>query len=105
MTGAEDGHDDGQSHDDLCCSPEHDEQGDHLTVQGTAHACEGHESQVGRVEHQLDAHEDHDGVAAHQDRRGADGEQHRRQVDVVDQAHRLVPSSMSCAIAASATTK
>src|ERR1035437_1557350 len=105
MTGAEDGHDDGQSHDDLSGSNKHDEQGDHLTVQGTAHAGEGHESRGGRGEHQLGAHEDHDRVAPNQHRRGADREQNRRQVDVVDQAHRSVPSWISRAIARSAPAK
>ena len=39
------------------------------------------------VEHQLDAHEHHDGVAPQQHSGGADGEQQRRQVQVVGGVH------------------
>src|SRR5689334_14021184 len=102
--GTEDGHDDGQSHDDLGRSDHHDEQGDHLAVEVAAHPRERHEHQVGRVEHELDTHEHDDGVAAHEHRRTTDREQDGREVDVVDEVHRASPSSISCSMACSAST-
>ena len=44
-------------------------------VQVAVDAREGDQRQVDRVEHQLDAHEHHDGVATHQHANGADREQ------------------------------
>ena len=55
--------------DDLRRRHEHDEQGDDLPVEAAVHAGERDEGQVRGVEHELDAHEDDDGVAAQQDRR------------------------------------
>src|SRR6478672_2675605 len=99
--GTEDGHDDGQSHDDLGRGDHHDEQGDHLAVEVAAHPGERHEHQVGRVEHQLDPHEHDDRVAAHEDRSATDREQQGREVDVVDEVHRCDPSSISCSMSCS----
>src|SRR3954451_13926201 len=101
-TGAEDGHDDGQSDDHLGGRDDHDEQRDHLAVQAAVDAGEGDEGEVGRVEHQLDAHEHDDRVATQQDRGRADGEEDRREVDVVDEVHRCEPPSISPSIACSA---
>ena len=44
----------------------HHEEGDDLAVEAPVDAGEGHQGQVDRVEHQLDAHEDHQCVAAHE---------------------------------------
>src|SRR3954447_6859420 len=101
---AEDAEDDRQADDDLGRGDEHHEQRDHLAVQGPVHAGERDEREVGRVEHQLDAHEHDDRVAAQQEGRGADREQDRRQVQVRVQAHRRPPCSTSSSIRATAAS-
>jgi len=53
------------------------------------------EREVDGVEHQLDAHEHHDGVAAQQHARGPDGEQQRRKVKVVGRIHDAPPFTAS----------
>src|SRR5215213_1945456 len=95
---AEDREDDRQADHDLGGRDQHHEQRDDLAVQRAAHPGEGDEGEVGGVEHQLDAHEHHDGVAPQQEGRGADGEQDRRQVQVRVQAHRRPPCSTSSSI-------
>src|SRR5262245_26829403 len=55
---------------------DHEEDGD-LAVGATVHPRKGHEREVARVQHQLDAHEDGDGAAAQEHRERADGEEHR----------------------------
>src|SRR5246127_3542567 len=59
------------------------------------HPRERDERQVDRVEHQLDAHEHHDGVAAQQHTRGPDGEQQRRKVKVISRIHDAPPFTLS----------
>ena len=49
------------------------------------------EGEVAGVEHQLDAHEDHDRVAPDQHAGGADGEQQGCQIEVVDRIHLTPP--------------
>src|SRR5919112_1069019 len=103
-TRAEDAQNDGQTNDDLGRRDEHHEQRDDLAVQRPPHAGEGDEGEVGRVEHELDAHEYDDRVAPQQEGRGADREQDRRQVQVGVQAHRRPPSSTSSSIRATAAS-
>src|SRR3954453_1316815 len=74
-SGAEDGHDDRQADDDLCGRHEHREEREDLSVEVAVHPGERHEGQVAGVQHQLDAHEHHDGVAPEQDPGTADREQ------------------------------
>src|SRR4051812_15930797 len=85
--GTEDRHDDGQADDDLGRGHDHHEERDHLTVEVAVDAGERDEAEVHRVEHQLDAHEDDDRVAAYQDAGGADAEEHCRQEEVVVGSH------------------
>src|SRR5246127_4718146 len=59
------------------------------------HPRERDERQVDRVEHQLDAHEHHDGVAAQQHTRGPDGEQQRRKIEVIGRIHDAPPFTAS----------
>src|SRR5919107_2070585 len=102
--GAEDAEDDRQADDDLGRGDEHHEQRDDLAVERPVHAGERDEREVRRVEHQLDAHEHDDRVAAQQEGRGADREQDRRQVQVGVQAHRRPPCSTSSSIRATAAS-
>src|SRR6201998_4143412 len=59
------------------------------------HPRERDERQVDGVEHQLDAHEHHDGVAAQQHACGPDGEQQRRKVKVISRIHDAPPFTAS----------
>src|SRR5437763_2473733 len=83
----EDGHDDGQPDDDLGRGHHHDEERHDLPVQAAVDAAERDEREVRRVQHQLDAHEQHDRVAPDQHTDRADGEQHTGQDDVVVRVH------------------
>src|SRR5690606_28546301 len=85
--GPEDGHDDRQADHDLRGGHHHHEEGDDLTVQVAVHAGERDERKVRRVQHQLDAHEHHERVAAPEHADGADGGQDRRERQVVLQTH------------------
>src|SRR5438309_8190370 len=62
---AEDGDDDRQAHRDLSRGHRHHEEHHGLAVGGPQSMTERHEREVCGVEHQLDRHEDHEGVAAH----------------------------------------
>src|ERR1700712_4018241 len=73
----EDGHDDGQPDDDFGCGDDHHEESHHHTVEVALDPGEGHQGQIHRVEHQLDAHEDDDGVAPHQHSDGTAPEEQR----------------------------
>src|SRR6478736_4724353 len=86
---AEDGHDDREPDDDLGGSHHHHEEGGDLAVEVAVLLGEGDQREVGRVEHQLDAHEHHDGVAAGQHPDAADREQDPREGDV---GHHVVHS-------------
>src|SRR5690606_15485682 len=70
----------------------HHEEGGHLPVEVAVGAGEGDQGQVGGVEHQLDAHEDHDRVAAGQDTDAADREHDRGERDEGGGAHAWSPS-------------
>src|SRR5665648_213685 len=86
--GAVDRHDDRQPDDHLGGCHHHDEERDHLTGEVAVDPGEGHEDEVRCVEHQLHAHEHDDRVAPHQHRQRTDGEQQRREHQVVGQVHR-----------------
>src|SRR5919112_2384049 len=100
----EDAEDDRQPDDDLGRGDEHHEQRDDLAVQRSPHAGEGDEGEVRGVEHELDAHEYDDGVTPEQERRGADREEDRRQVQVRVEAHRRPPCSTSSSMRATAAS-
>src|SRR5688572_11738480 len=89
-TGPEDGHDDGQPDDDLGRGHHHHEEGGDLAVEVAVLPGERDEGQVAGVEHQLHAHEDHDGVAPDEDPHTPDGEQDRGEDDVL--GHGCSPS-------------
>src|SRR5690606_22807594 len=72
---AEDRHDDRQPDDDLGGGDDEDEEGGELAVESLQGPPGGHESQVDGVEHQLDAHEHHQGVAADEDAHRPDSEE------------------------------
>jgi hypothetical protein len=73
--GSEDGGQDRQPDDHLGGGHHHYEERDHLTVERAVHPGERHERQIGRVEHELDAHEHHDRIASHQHANSADDKQ------------------------------
>src|SRR5207249_2295552 len=77
---------------------------DDLAVERAGHASEGDQGEIHGVEHQLDAHEDDDGVAARQDTDSADREEDRRQVEVVVDAHRSSSFTVSSACGTAADT-
>src|SRR5690242_2364083 len=83
----EDGHDDGEADHDLGRGHDHDEEGHDLPVQVAVHAAERDQRQVAGVEHQLDAHEQHDRVAPDQHPDRPDGEQDAGEHDVVPRLH------------------
>src|SRR3954451_2663676 len=87
----EDRHDDRKPAHDLGGRHDHDEERHDLTVEGAVDTAERDECEVRGVEHQLDAHEQHDGVAADEYADGTDGEQHGSQNNVVASAHCSVP--------------
>src|ERR1700761_2900955 len=70
-----DRHQDREAHNHLGGGHHHHEERDDLAVQVVVHGGERHERQVARVQHQLDTHEDHDGVAPHEHADPADDEQ------------------------------
>ena len=76
----------------LSGSNDHHEEGHHLPVQGAIDACKSDEGKVRGVEHQLDTHEHHDGVAPEQHSKCADAKQCSREVDVVHRVHLSSPS-------------
>ena len=83
MPGAVNRQHDRQPHGRLGGGHGDDEEGEHLPGVVQMHAVEGDQGQVDGVEHQLDAHQRHDGVAPHQEANGADGEDHGRQHQVM----------------------
>src|SRR3954447_11104802 len=89
---SEDGHDDGEADDDLGGSDGHHEERHDLAVEAAVDAREGDQRQVHGVQHQLDAHEDDDGVAPHEHTDGTDREQRGGEHQVVGRAHVSSPS-------------
>src|SRR5665213_4277274 len=79
--GTEHGDDDRKPHDDLRGRHDHDEERHDLAVQVTVDAGERDKCEVARVEHELDAHKDDDGVATKKHTQRADREQDRGQVE------------------------
>src|SRR5687768_16827097 len=63
---AEDRNDDGQSDGDLRGGDDHHEQDDDVPLNRSVHTGERDEGDVDGVEHELDAHEQHERVASHQ---------------------------------------
>src|SRR5450759_2703783 len=89
--GAEDRDDDRKSDHDFGGGHHHDEERHDLAIQGAVHPGEGHQRQVHAVEHQLHAHEHHDGVAPQQETQDANREQDGRQEQVVRRGHDPLP--------------
>src|SRR3984957_10333760 len=90
--GTEDRHQDRQAYHDLGGRDHHHEERDDLAVQVAVHAGEGHEREVDRVEHELDAHENHHCVAPPQDTHRADHEQDHSERHEVPGTHQASPS-------------
>ena len=87
-----------EADDDLGRRHHQDEEHDRLAADVAEHPGEGHEGQVGGVQHQLDAHEHDQHVAPDQQADGADGEQHGRQAQVPRRRGWLIgPSSSAIA--------
>src|ERR1035437_2854441 len=74
---SKDRHDNAQPHRHLGGGDHHDEEDNGLSPDVAQRAREGHEGQVDRVEHQLDAHEHDQRAAAGQQTEGADTEEQR----------------------------
>src|SRR3990172_3104192 len=90
VPGSEDGDDQRQPNRDLCGGDGDAEEHEDLSVQLPEGARESDEEDVGRVEHQLDAHEHHDRVATDQHADHARGEQQGAEQDRVCQRdHRV----------------
>src|SRR5579862_2166321 len=83
LTGPEHVHDDREADHDLGRGHHQHEEDEHLPVDGAVKPRERDQREVDRVEHQLDRHEDDERGAAHQHARGAHGEQHRAQPEIV----------------------
>ena len=96
---AEDGDDDAEADDHLGGRDHQYEEDEHLSADVVEHACEGHEGEVGRVEHQLDAHEHHEYVAPHEDPQRSDREEHHAEgeVPVAVDGHPATSSAASTA--------
>src|SRR5579884_132619 len=99
LAAAEDRNDDRQSDRDLRGCDDQREEDEDLSADVVEHPREGHERQVGGVQHQLDAHEHHEDVAAQQQTDRADGEEQRGEHEVVvaRHGHRAGTSSVSSA--------
>src|SRR6478672_13179642 len=85
---AEDGHDDREPDDDLGRCHHHHEEGGDLAVEVAVLLGEGDQREVRGVEHQLDAHEHDDRVAAGEDPDAADREEDPGEDDVRGDVHR-----------------
>ena len=79
---AEDGHDDAEADDRLGGGDDEDEEHGRLSVDVAEAPRQGDEAEVDGVEHQLDAHEQHERVAAHEHADRADAEQHGAEHEV-----------------------
>ena len=88
---AEDGDDQPQADDHLAGRHDHHDQGEDLPRLVAGHPAEGHQGEVARVQHQLQAEQDDHRAAADQHAAGADREQQRREDDVPLDAHRDPP--------------
>src|SRR3990172_760979 len=76
---AKDGDDDRESHRHLRRCYRHHEKNEDLPVEGMEKAGEGDETEIDCVEHQLDGHEDDQGVAPRRDADDPDGEEESHQ--------------------------
>ena len=83
---------------------DHHDQREDLAVAVAPHAREGDQREVRRVEHQLEAEQDHERVAAREHAGGADAEDQRRDDEVPADAHQP-PSGPRAAAAAGARAR
>src|SRR5215213_12033985 len=99
----EDRHDQAEADGHLAGGDDHDDQREDLPVAVAVHARERDEREVGGVEHQLDAEQDHERVAPHQHAGDSDGEDQRRDDQVPLHAHRFgsPPASIIVPVGAS----
>src|SRR5688572_17092168 len=88
---AEDRDDQAEADDDLAGCDHHHHQGEDLAVGVADHPREGDERQVARVQHQLEAEQDHQRAAPDQHASGADREQKRGQDEVPLDGHQAAP--------------
>src|SRR5690606_26810889 len=102
LTAPHDGHDDPQSDHDLGRGDDEDEEDDRLAADVVEAAGEGDEAEVDGVEHQLDAHEHDQQVAADHQTGRPDREEHGGQHQVpglgehqLEGEHQLVTSTSS----------
>ena len=92
---AVDGDDQAEADGDLAGGDDHHDEREDLAVLVAVRAREGDEREVRRVEHQLEAEQDHERVAAHEHAAGADAEDQRREDEVPLDAHRCgAPSGL-----------
>src|SRR6266498_347297 len=94
------GHDDGEADGDLGGRHAQDEEDEHLPVDRAVALAEGHESQIGGVEHDLNGHEDDERIAPDEHAEGPNDEEHRRHSHVIrgghhDQATRRLASAIT----------
>src|SRR6266540_3007336 len=94
------GHDDGEADRDLGGRHAQDEEDERLPVDRAVALAEGHERQIGGVEHDLDGHEDDERIAPDEHAESSDDEQHRRHSHVIrgghhDQATRRLASAIT----------
>src|SRR3954447_13716746 len=101
---AEDRHDDGEAHGDLGGGDHQGEEHERLPAHVVELPGEGHEREVHRVQHQLDAHEHHEHVAADQHADRTDGEYHRGQHEVVGVGDRHGAATSPSSVSTSSTS-
>jgi hypothetical protein len=79
LLAAEYRHNQRQAHGHFGSCHRHDKEYKHLPVELAPLVRKGHKGQVGRVQHQLDAHEDHDCITAQKYTYDAHRKKNRRQ--------------------------
>jgi len=85
-------HEEREAHSHLGCSDGDDEEYHHLAIEVVVVSREGHQREVGRIEHQFETHEDHEEVAARDHAQQTQAEEQRAddQVVVKSGSHRKV---------------
>src|SRR5216683_8343601 len=91
--GPEDRHQDPEADHDLRGGHHHHEERDDMAVQVAVQPGERDEREIGRVQHQLNAHEDDDRVAPHEHAHAADHEEDHGERHVMSRAHERASSS------------
>src|SRR5215218_9868988 len=82
----EDADDDGETNRGFGGRHRHDEE-DHYVAAGAVELGQRHETEIHRIQHQLDAHEEHDGIPPQQHAGHSETEEHRREAQRLAEEH------------------